>query len=177
MSSRQAALLVHALDDADRSWVLSQLPAPQQERMQSLLSELGELGIPEDRGLVEAALSAKPKTSPMPTDDEGFVCAVAAHEVVHALRAEPTAFVRKLLGCRDWPWAAAVAQELALPLALGGGGGPTTNAAAFRRCATRLLAERLRSAGAAPQAVDRAAAAASPQPWHRRLQALWRTAS
>lgn len=48
-SSRKAALLLHALQEPDRAWVLNGLPAAQQDALRSLLAELRALGIPADR--------------------------------------------------------------------------------------------------------------------------------
>jgi len=174
MSSRQAALLVHALGETDKAWVLAQLPVSQQQQMRSLLDELSELGIPVDRRLIDVALLKRPLT-PAPADDDSFVSTVVASDVARVLRAEPTAFVRKLLACKHWPWAAKVAEELALPAPPE----PADDHApsdAFRRCATQLLADRLRQSGLAvalppvlPSAADETGS------WLGRWQALWRT--
>jgi len=174
MSSRQAALLVHALGETDKAWVLAQLPTAQQQHMRSLLDELSELGIPEDRRLIDDALLKRPPTS-APADDDSFVSAVAASEVARVLRGEPTAFVRKLLACKRWPWVAKVAEELALPAFLEPEDShPPSDA--FRRCATQLLADRLRQSGSAVDVQPVAPSAAhETRSWLGRWQALWRT--
>lgn len=45
---RRSALLLHAMQSADRDWVLAALPASQREELVALLGELGVLGIPAD---------------------------------------------------------------------------------------------------------------------------------
>lgn len=60
---RQAALTVHALSDADRTWLLDALPAHEREQLGALVEELRALGIPQDSALVgEIARSSPPAT-------------------------------------------------------------------------------------------------------------------
>ncbi len=179
MSSRQAALLVHALADADKAWVLDQLMPTEQTQLQPLLSELRALGIPEDRALIDVALSRSAPASPSaaPTDDDAYVSGVAAHDITRVLRAESTGFVRKLLACGDWPWRIEVAAALAVPDSRPFDAAHAANAAAFRHSATRLLAQRLRQGGAATAVVRvpaREPATRQPAKWQQRIQAFWR---
>jgi len=179
MSSRQAALLVHALADADKAWVLEHLPSAEQNRLQALLSELGTLGIPEDPTLIDVALTrhAAAAPVPVPTDDDSYLCGIAPGQIAQALRPESTAFVRKLLACKDWPWRVEVAAALAVPATGGFDAAQAASATAFRHCATRLLAERLRQAGAVASTLPvaaRAPVARQPNTWQQRIQALWR---
>lgn len=55
---RRAALTLHALHADDRNWVLSQLGSTERGELETLLSELVELGIPRDSELVDTALAA-----------------------------------------------------------------------------------------------------------------------
>ncbi|RQP26663.1 hypothetical protein [Piscinibacter terrae] len=180
MSSRQAALLVHSLAAPDREWVLSRLDGAEQERLRGLLSELGELGIPQDRRLVESALAQPtPRVAAiatMPVDDDGLVRHAGAQAIAGVLHREPTAFVRKLIACGDWPWLEDVASRLGIPsgsIAEGSAASP-----AFRRAAIGLLASRLREAGVAAQVPTRqlntTTDPASPRPWMKRMQSMWR---
>ena len=54
---RKAALLLHAMPAESRLWVLAQLPPAQSEKLQDLLGELRELGIPADQDLLHEVLS------------------------------------------------------------------------------------------------------------------------
>jgi len=182
MSSRQAALLVHSLAAADREWVLSHLSGTEQVQLRSLLSELGELGIPQDRRLVESALNrstprlATTATAVAPLDDDDLVRHASAQAIADALHREPTAFVRKLIACGDWPWGDDVASRLRIaPGSIAEEGAAPT---AFRRAASRLLAKRLRGAGvAAPlpsRSVNTTTECAPPRPWMARMQSMWR---
>jgi hypothetical protein len=180
MSSRQAALLVHSLSAADREWVLSRLSGAEQERLRGLLSELGELGIPKDRRLVESALTAAvPRAATvatMPVDDEGLVRHAGAEAIADALHREPNAFVRKLIACADWPWVDDVASRLGI--SPGSTPGGTAASPAFRRAAIGLLANRLREAGVAAamplRPTNTATDPASSRPWMKRMQSMWR---
>jgi hypothetical protein len=178
MSSRKAALLVHALGDGDRAWLLGQLDPAERQRLQSLLGELGTLGIPEDPTLVDLTLARTPAPSaaPAPSDDAEHVSMAAPHRIAQALRPEPTAFVRKLLACEDWPWRDEVAAQLALPALGSFDSTQALGAASFRRHATRLLAERLRQNGAETTPVHPTTKRPDTQrsgDWRRRLPALW----
>ena len=174
MSSRQAALLMHALSPSDRDWVLQRLGAAEGEQMRELLAELESLGIPEDTALVDAALdspSAAPSRS-MPDDDETLLMQADATVLAQVLRAESTSFVRKLLAAGDWPWADELASQLSLPSS---GKVAPQPAVAFRQCATRLIARRLRENGTQTPARDMPTAAArTPARWIDHLGTLWR---
>jgi hypothetical protein len=180
MSSRQAALLVHSLAAADREWVLSHLSGPEQDRLRGLLSELGELGIPQDRRLVESALATSaPRATAiasLPMDDDGLVRHAGAQAIAEALHREPTDFVRKLIACGDWPWLDEVASRLGIPPGSIAGGSAASPA--FRRAATVLLANRLRDAGVATtmpvRPVNTTTDPTSPRPWVKRMQSMWR---
>jgi hypothetical protein len=54
---RRAALTLHALAAPDRDWLLQQLPAPDRAALRGLLTELRELGIPADAGVIRSALA------------------------------------------------------------------------------------------------------------------------
>lgn len=182
MSSRQAALLVHSLAAADREWMLSRLNMLEQERLRGLLSELGELGIPQDRRLVESALAQAapqaPAAAPVPTDDDGLVKHAGAEAIAQALQGEPPAFVHKLIACGDWPWQEAVASRLGISASPDTAQQGTAAAPAWRHAAIRLLASRLRDAGAAAQApaspANTPAVAAASKPWVKPMPSMWR---
>ena len=179
MSSRQAALLMHALAADDKAWVLEQLEPDEQKQLQLLLSELGALGIPEDPAMIDIALARNaPTPAAAPTDDDSYLSGVAATDIARALRPESTAFVRKLLACKDWPWRLEVAAELAVPASRAFDAVQAADATAFRQCAIRLLAERLRQSGAPATAIRTVEGEAHGRhrgsTWQQRIQALWR---
>lgn len=127
-SVRRAALALHALGGADRAWVLGQLPPDQRERLQPLLRELADLGIPADRSLLADVLDAQPKALhpsrvDAPADDhesgqDGFARKRAALSRLEAgrmaalLQTEPAGLIAQLLHAHAWPWRQAVLEQL-----------------------------------------------------------------
>ncbi|WP_140637074.1 hypothetical protein [Methylibium rhizosphaerae] len=140
-SMRQAALTVHALNEADRRWVLEQLPQEERQPLLSLLRELAELGVPPDASLLPAAVEpyTLPPAAMQAPGPEARLERLPPATVAAALRDEPRALVLAVLGCRAWPWRAEVARALAIdaPLAFAGG------AERLAAVACRLLADRL----------------------------------
>jgi hypothetical protein len=108
---RQAALLLHAMDAADRTWLLQQLAPDHRQRLAALLDDLVALGIPADPGLLArasdtlrpaaslAAATVVPDRDFLMQLNEAGVAALA-----HALRAEPPRLVVRCLQCGPWPW-------------------------------------------------------------------------
>jgi hypothetical protein len=108
-SPRHAALLMHAMPEGDREWLLASLPPQQRTAMQDLLSELRSLGIPPDATLLDQLRQAVPMTAPRSAperlaglDEDGLA---ALSEV---LAAEPPELTARLLAAREWPWKAAL---------------------------------------------------------------------
>jgi hypothetical protein len=107
---RQAALVLHGLADADRAWMLGQLPPEQAGPVRELLTELRELGIPNDPGLATQALASDPvhaiRTRPAPAanDPVALMRAASVEQVQHAVEGESQGFVAVLLVAADWPW-------------------------------------------------------------------------
>lgn len=166
-SMRQAALTLHALNEADRRWVLEQLPQEERQPLLSLLRELAELGVPADASVLPAAARphALPPAAAQLPDPEARLERLPPATLVAALRDEPPALVLAVLGCRAWPWRAEVARTLAIDPSLAGAAGAERLAAA----ACRLLADRLdEGLPAATAAVPGEAAPA------RRAAAWWR---
>ena len=77
---RRAALTLHALGPADRTWLLARLPAKSQQVLGELLLELSELGIPPDDTVIRMALSEAAFEPAMPTDEARSLCTVLADE-------------------------------------------------------------------------------------------------
>lgn len=77
---RRAALALHALGQADREWLLNQLPVPSRQTLGELLAELSELGIPPDDEVIRVALSEAAPDHPMSTGEARALCLVLADE-------------------------------------------------------------------------------------------------
>lgn len=108
---RQAALVLHGLADADRAWMIGQLPAEQAGPVRELLAELCELGIPNDPSFAAQALASdhvhavRPRASatfaPAP---EEVLRSASVEQLQRVLEGEPQGFVAVLLVAGDWPW-------------------------------------------------------------------------
>jgi len=98
---RRAALSIHALEPADRDWILASLPAEERDSLGVLLQELQDLGIAPD------ALPHDAGTDPQP---EGSTAGLAALQdidlarLAKVLRAEPPIVIAALLAAHAWPW-------------------------------------------------------------------------
>ncbi len=100
--TRRAALALHALATDDRARVLAMLADAQRQRVEPMLSELQELGIP-------AGIAPSPPESA----NAGAACvqrlsALTVEQVAPALAALAPATVTALLRVHDWPWADAL---------------------------------------------------------------------
>jgi hypothetical protein len=118
-SSRRAALLVHAMAERDRAWLLAQLGPQERAQLEPLLAELRTLGIPADRALLEEAIAgAKPADSREPGTATADAAAPASlrradpGELAAILRGEPAVLVAKLCRMAEWPWRDAVLRKL-----------------------------------------------------------------
>jgi hypothetical protein len=128
---RKAALLLHTLEPGDRAWLVERLAEPERTALRPLLTELGTLGIPADRGLVEEVVAvvrgapAAPKAGPAPdaAPPAGAEEAPGAEQLrtieladparlAAILRGEPPGLIVKLLALRPWPWTGAVLAQL-----------------------------------------------------------------
>jgi hypothetical protein len=131
--ARKAALLLHALGERDRQWLIDQLSEAERGAVQGLVGELRALGIPPDPGLLDEVAdgrrppgdgSDRPSTSGAPPrqdvgDDprSGSSSLLALDRADLALlagilRDEPPGLVATLLAARSWPWRQALLQHL-----------------------------------------------------------------
>jgi hypothetical protein len=102
---RRTALVLHALDDADREWLLSRLPVAQTEPLRELLRELVDLGLPRDASLVDEALAVSQAS--VRTRDDGSGLEGLDGATVHALMVqEPDRLIQAVVLAREWPWRA-----------------------------------------------------------------------
>jgi hypothetical protein len=99
---RRAALSLHALCEQDRDWILASLPAEQASALHPLLTELRELRIPADAGLIGPLLatpSAQGLQSGGDTPNAGAFSVLA-----RMLEAEPAEVAAALVTDDAWPW-------------------------------------------------------------------------
>ena len=118
-NARQAALVLHGMTSADRQWALDQLPMAQRERLEGLLLELHDLGIPQDTNVL--APFAIPSSPVSEAPEEPFMGAPSAqaHSLEHlyhalqrstgqqlfvVLREEPPMVLARLLQVTAWQW-------------------------------------------------------------------------
>ncbi len=107
---RQAALVLHGLSDADRTWMLGQLSADQAGTVGKLLAELRELGIPSDPSLASQALGAnqigpiRTRPAAQSNDSADTIRAASAAQLQRVLEGESEGLVALLLAAGEWPW-------------------------------------------------------------------------
>jgi hypothetical protein len=124
ISTRRAALMLHAMQPVDCAWVLRNIPTGQSARLRTLLEELRSLGIPADPSLLTEPIKAQHKSPPGEEEKSaGFENHAAARpddfrespgehslDVAHVdvllaiLKQESAALVARLLSVRAWKW-------------------------------------------------------------------------
>ena len=105
---RRCALALHSVGQADRTWLLGQLPLSQRATLEQLVSELQTIGIPRDPQVARVALgSLRPasvdRNSPGETGDtghaaDGGVSVAPPSELAQLLKDEPPALIAPVLG-------------------------------------------------------------------------------
>ncbi len=114
---RRAALLLHAMSDADRGWLLANLPDSQRAELGALLEELAQMQIAPDPTLLQRAIG-KPQAPAAPTrpatparprhlSDRDFLMELTGTQVralAAALASEPALLVARCLQIQPWPW-------------------------------------------------------------------------
>ncbi|PCE23731.1 hypothetical protein BWP39_29060 [Paraburkholderia acidicola] len=126
---RKAALLLHAVSQADRQWLLGRVDDARREQLSSLIDEIETLGIPADymlvRDVVELprslALAFGADSPAAHGSDEAFdaiehlfrvVDAAAPARLAQILRDEPAGLIASLLDMYPWSWRHAVLSQL-----------------------------------------------------------------
>lgn len=107
---RQSALLLHAIGERDRAWILAQLAEDQRMQLTAHLEELSQMGMPADHALVESLLSRQSKKPEMPAESiPGHALRSARPEVVlKLLDQEPAWLIAAVLNIEAWPWREAI---------------------------------------------------------------------
>lgn len=122
---RQAALLLRAMSEHDRAWVLSQLPAADRATLLPLLGELETLGIPIDEELLRAVrigadpLAHLPEHGQAAASDEDAILRASPAALASVLLHEPVELTAQLLRIRAWPWQGEVLKLLPAAKAAG----------------------------------------------------------
>lgn len=112
---RRVAILAHSLSAADQAWLYSQIPAAQLAHLQTLVSELVQLGIPADRQLLSQALQHSPSAG---TREPTARAATASNDIEYfsnldqrhvsalttVLRHEPAILITRLMLIQRWSW-------------------------------------------------------------------------
>lgn len=134
--ARRAALLLHALPERDREWVLCSLPVDQSIELTDLLHELHEMKVEADPRWIHEVLAADSVAKQSlavqsPVQVDPILTAPAANPEVPdplaplrtlspqqeaalagILSHEPLGLVRRLLTLEDWPWTPSVLRAL-----------------------------------------------------------------
>ncbi|WP_459569033.1 hypothetical protein, partial [Cupriavidus sp. 8B] len=132
-SARSAALLLHALPEPDRHWLLQRLEPGESDALRPLLAELEEMGIPRDQVLLREVIGsqsylaqpltktpakAAPETFSKQGENDAESAIVARLKqadpamLVAMLRHEPAGLIAWLLLLEDWPWRGALVAQL-----------------------------------------------------------------
>ncbi len=107
---RRAALTLHGLTDSDRAWMLERIAPAQRRALESLLTELANLGIPPDAAIVQQAIAAsRDGTAP---SARAALDALTPEQAASLLAGEPAGLVARLLAARAWPWTEAFLHAL-----------------------------------------------------------------
>jgi len=154
--ARHAALLLHALTDEDRAWMLNAMPPAERRSLQRLLLELAAMGIERDPALIAQATAEAPTPADRPVttsapdaktwDEPDAHARPFSHldggqirTLAGALGDEPPVLVARFLCIDAWHWRAALLDEL----------GPVSRRrveAALAECAEDAIAPALRVA-------------------------------
>ena len=110
---RKAALSLHGLGKSDQKWLLSKLPESDREKVVVMLSQLRNMGVPEDPALIADVNHNKPgvsRTGVTDTSHEGLQTVITdidsapVDEVFAILSEEPNWIIAVLLEAHDWTW-------------------------------------------------------------------------
>ncbi len=116
---KQAALHLHGLNEADRQWLLDQLPVRQRENLLPLLEELNALGIPRERVLLDelnltgtGTGTGERKAAAAEISYIRYISDRSPTDIAVALNEEADGIVAAVLSVYDWPFQRAYLQSL-----------------------------------------------------------------
>ena len=111
---RRAALLLHAMAEVDRAWMMGQIAPAHRAAVAGLVAELDALGFPADPALLEESLAGLAANPPRAAAHAGasdrataVVARFSAAEAHRRLAAEPDALVALVLAAGAWSWESA----------------------------------------------------------------------
>lgn len=112
--ARLAALVLHALEQRDRDWLLASLSVAQRTLLEELLVELGELGIPSDPSLIDEIVARAPCEAREAGNGtvERRLEQLSASRIANLLRDEPPELIARLLRIRPWSWGSALLVQI-----------------------------------------------------------------
>lgn len=97
--ARRAALLLHAMQPADRQWLLAALPPQQGRALEDMLSELRALGIPPDRALLQPLAETR---GPTAAERLARLAPLQRQWLAQRLQDEGPEFAGRLLAGQPW---------------------------------------------------------------------------
>lgn len=118
-SLHQSALLLHAMTENDRDWLLARLEQHERERLRALLDELRSLGIPADESVLSQGLASSRNDDDYDSDEQrqapifdhvGNNTAMermwmaGSEQLAAILKTEPDLLVARFLSMHPWPW-------------------------------------------------------------------------
>lgn len=98
---RRAAAAIHALSEADKRWVLAELPEADRSTVLGYLEELKGLGFTHKS---TAAEDCVPADAVVPQQPIEFIRDASAAEIFAVLDSEPSSLVVQLLAIENWRW-------------------------------------------------------------------------
>jgi hypothetical protein len=116
---RKAALYLHGLEEADRSWLLNALSEEERESLHITLAELEKMGVPKGDAwlpeLAEAQLADAREIESDSKDSEiDEIDRADLSRITQVLESEPNEVVAMLLKRRIWSWRQAYVSKLYL---------------------------------------------------------------
>ncbi len=120
---KKTALHLYGLGEADRQWLLEQLPENHQQRLTPMLVELAALGIPREPTLlsgfdgvdIDSAPSVEEEPVAIESDSVRSIVQVDPVVVGRVLIEESDAVVATVMQAYDWPWIEEVMNDFPLP--------------------------------------------------------------
>jgi len=107
---RQAAMALHHLNDADRKWILAELPGDDQAILENYLGELKQLGFLPDVAILNELFISDCQSSVNSID---CVRQATAEQMLAVLEGEPCSLIAQLIAGQEWPWKASFLHMIA----------------------------------------------------------------
>lgn len=120
---RRAALKLHSLADADRAWLLGQLPDVAKRTITDMLNELGTMNLPNDRDFISHVLEEEAPATPadralaqaLSAKTLNIIRIASAEHVSNILGEEPDWVIAVILEFDHWAWTEEFLTSLSRP--------------------------------------------------------------